>query len=209
LYGHRRHVTLAAGLRLGESMAFTRKTVSVVGWVGIVVSVVAGLVVGGIVYSGEAEDAAAAQRMLKEGVTVKAVPTYASASTTKRRRGGSSTTYTIRYAFPDPQMRRVDGQDLATQAEYSALIDPNNSSVIRRGATVDVVYDRINPSKNGLKSRFESESSPDFWNIVLAFVLMLGVALLIVWGIYAFMKKRVAPDAAATPAPAWQPPPTG
>src|SRR5262245_63505892 len=98
-------------------MTFARKTVSLTRWIGVALAVVAGLIVGGIVYSDEAQEAAVAQRMLKEGVTVKAIPTYASASTTKRRRGGSSTTYTIRYAFPDAQNRRVDGQDTATQSE--------------------------------------------------------------------------------------------
>ena len=54
-------------------------------------------------------------------------------------------------------------------------------------------------------SQLKSEGSLHFLNIGIAFALALGVALLTAWGIYAFMKKRVAPVAAAPPAPAWPP----
>jgi hypothetical protein len=179
--------------------------------IGVALSVLAGLIVGLVVYLDEAEVASKADRMLKTGTVVAAVPTSASSSTTKRRRGGSSTTYTIRYAFPDPQGRRVDGSDTATANEYGMLSDSSRPGIIRSGVTVQVVYERANPANNGLKSRFESQSHVDFWTIAIAFALTAGVALLITWGVRGFMRKRLAPDATtapAAPAPGWQPPPT-
>ncbi len=180
-------------------MTFRRSTVSVVGWIGVVLSVIVALGAGGALYADEAAEAAAASQMLGQGVHVAATPTWASSSTQKRRRGGSTTTYTIRYAFWDRQMRRFDGSDTATAAEYAALTDPNRPGTIRGGATVAVVHDRTNPGINGLKSRFESESHIDWLTVGIAFVLTLGAGLLVVWGIRAFMNKRVT----AAPATAW------
>lgn len=193
-------------------MTFARTTMSLVTKLGLAVSVIAGLIVGLVVYLDEAEIAAKAQQILKTGTVVSAVPTSASSSTTKRRRGGSTTTYTIRYAFPDAQGRRIEGSDTATAGEYASLGDSSRPGTIRPNVRVDVVYDRANPSNNALKSRLEGQSQVDFANVAIAFGLTLGVALLITWGVRSFMKKRLAPDPMAAPpmqAPSWQPPPTG
>jgi hypothetical protein len=120
--------------------------------------------------------AAAAADVLKNGVGVQATPTHASSSTTTRRRSGSTTTYTIRYSFWHPQLRLVLGEDKATQSEFNALIDPSHPSTIRRGATVDVVYDRANPAKNGLRSRFESQRTIDYVTVGIALAIAQGAA---------------------------------
>ena len=188
-------------------MTFARRTVSVVGWIGVTLSVVAAVVVATFVYLDEADGAAAAADMLKNGVSVQATPTYASSSTTTRRRGGSTTTYTVRYSFWHPQKRLVLGEDKATQSEFNALTDPNHPSTIRRGATIDVLYDPADPAKNGLKSRFESQRSIDYFTVGMSLVIALGVGLLVVWPVHAFMKKRIASRERTAGAPAWQAPP--
>jgi hypothetical protein len=190
-------------------MTFERKTMSLVTKIGVALSLLAGLLVGLVVYLDEAEVAAKADKMLKSGTVVAAVPTSASSSTTKRRRGGSSTTYTIRYAFPDAQGRRVDGSDTATVGEYGSLSDASRPGIIRPGVTVQVVYERSNPANNALKSRLDGQREIDFFTIAIAFALTAGVALLITWGVRGFMKKRLTPQSAAPPmpAPSWQPPP--
>jgi hypothetical protein len=180
-------------------MMFRRSTVSVAGWLGMILSVIAAVAIGGVLYAGEAREAATASQMLKQGVHVAATPTWASSSAQKRRRGGSTTSYTIRYAFWDRQMRRFDGSDTATAAEYASLTDPNRPGTIRGGATVAVVHDRANPAVNGLRSRFEGESRIDWLTIGIASLLTLGAGLLMVWGMRAFMNKRVA----VAPVTAW------
>jgi uncharacterized membrane protein YadS len=190
-------------------MTFARRTVSVVGWIGVTLSLVAAVVAATFVYMDEATDAAAAADMLKTGVTVQATPTYASSSTTTRRRGGSTTTYTIRYSFWHAQKRLVLGEDKATQSEFKALTDPDHPSTIRRGAMVDVVYDPANPAKNGLKSRFETQRSIDYFTVGLALVIAFGAGLLVVWPVHAFMKKRIAAGSMTTGMAALQAPPAG
>ncbi|HJQ60780.1 MAG TPA: DUF3592 domain-containing protein [Vineibacter sp.] len=190
-------------------MTFARTTMSLVTKIGLAISAIAGLIVGLVVYLDEAGIAAKAQQMLKAGTVVSAVPTSASSSTTKRRRGGTSTTYTIRYAFPDAQGRRIEGSDTATAGEYASLGDSSRPGTIRPSARLDVVYERGNPSNNGLKSRFDSQSQVDFTNVAIAFGLVLAVALLITWGVRGFMKRRLVPEPVAVPtsSPSWQPPP--
>jgi hypothetical protein len=187
-------------------MTFARRTVSVVGWIGVALSVVAAVAVATFVYLDEAREAAGAADMLKNGVSVQATPTYASSSTTTRRRSGSTTTYTIRYSFWHPQKRLVLGEDKATQSEFNALTDPSHPSTIRRGAAVDVVYDPANPARNGLKSRFESQSSIDYLTVGIALAIALGAGLLVVWPVHAFMKKRIAPETTTAGASAWHAP---
>ena len=187
-------------------MTFSRKTVTVVGWIGVALSAVVALAAAAMVYNDEAGEALVAERMLKNGVVVAATPTYARSSTTTRRRSGSTTTYSIHYAFWDPQMRRFSGTDVATASEYAALTEPGRPATIRAGASVAVVYDRANPSNNGLRSRFESQSSIGWFTVAAVLALALGVGLPVTWAVYAFMKKRAVLLPAPASMPALQPP---
>ncbi|TWT09680.1 DUF3592 domain-containing protein [Reyranella sp. CPCC 100927] len=167
--------------------------------VGILLSLLAATIVAENLHAFQAEDAEEAALMLRDGRQAAAKPLHASDTITVAVSFGFTRIYRVHYTFADDQGRQWTGGDQITEAEFANLTDPSRPELMRADARLIVLYDPADPTRNGVRSTYETVPGPRMWMVIAAFIAVLITGIGLTWRVHAARSRRRATKGAALP----------
>lgn len=132
--------------------------------------------------------------MLHTGIEVTATPLHATDTITVAVGFGFQRAYRVHYSFMDAEGRKWTGGGQLTEAEFASLTDPAAPDAVRGDARLAVVYDPVDPTRNGPRTTYEAEPGPRLWMVIAAFVIVLGTGLVLTWRADRLRPRRDARD---------------